>query len=191
MFQQSHLVAAFAFRRKQHGVADTEISNATVSQFIKIIGGFFSGKGIVVVNVDGLVGGLHCFADNDMKQTLISQIGCYWTVFFRIEQDKAIFLGIGYHALYRIQHFCIILPGDDRIHIASLVAELPDAADDLQMECVFIDITLRRGQDNADRLGKCLYRFCLKIGYIAQLCHNAAYPFLGFPADGRAVLAGA
>lgn len=66
--------------------------------------------------------------------------------FFRIEQDKAIFLGIGYHALYRIQHFCIILPGDDRIHIASLVAELPDAADDLQMECVFIDITLRRGR---------------------------------------------
>ena len=93
MFQQRHLVAAFAFRRKQHGVADTEISNAAVSQFIKIIGGFFSGKGIVVVNVDGLVGGLHCFADNDMKQTLISQIGCYRTVFFRIEQDKAIFLG--------------------------------------------------------------------------------------------------
>ena len=55
-----------------------------------------------------------------------------------------------------------------RIHIASLVAELPDAADDLQMECVFIDITLRRGQDNADRFGKCLYRFCLKIGYIAS-----------------------
>ena len=174
MFQQRHLVAAFAFRRKQHGVADTEISNATVSQFIKIIGGFFSGKGIVVVNVDGLVGGLHCFADNDMKQTLISQIGCYWTVFFRIEQDKAIFLGIGYHALYRIQHFCIILPGDDRVHIPPLVAELPDAPDDLQMKGIFIYVPLGGRQDDDDGLGKCFGRFSLKIWFIAHLRHDAA-----------------
>ncbi len=89
------------------------------------------------------------------------------------------------------QHLGIVLPGDDRVHIPPLVAELPDAADDLQMKGIFVDIPLGGGQNDADGLGKSFYWFGLKVRLIAQLRHDAAHPLLGFPADGRAVLAGA
>ena len=89
------------------------------------------------------------------------------------------------------QHLGIVLPGDDRVHIPPLVAELPDAADDLQMKGIFVDIPLGGGQNDADGLGKSFYRFGFKVRLIAQLRHDAAHPLLGFPADGRAVLAGA
>ena len=48
MLQQGHLVAAPALCRKQHGVADTKIGNAAVAHFIEVIGGFLTGKGVVV-----------------------------------------------------------------------------------------------------------------------------------------------
>ena len=89
------------------------------------------------------------------------------------------------------QHHGIVLPGDDRVHIPPLVAELPDAADDLQMKGIFVDIPLGGGQNDADGLGKSFYRFGFKVRLIAQLRHDAAHPLLGVPADGRAVLAGA
>ena len=59
------------------------------------------------------------------------------------------------------------------------------------MECVFVDIPLGGGQNDADGLGKRLHRLGLKVRLIAQLCHDAAHPLLGVPADGGAVLAGA
>jgi hypothetical protein len=126
-----------------------------------------------------------------MEQPFAAQVGCHRAVLFGIEQDKAICLRVGHHALDGIQNFGIVLPGDDGVHIPPLVAELPDAADDLQMEGVLVDIPLGGGQNDADGLGKGLHRFGLKVRLIAQLCHNAAHPLLGFPADGRAVLAGA
>ena len=89
------------------------------------------------------------------------------------------------------QHLGIVLPGDDRVHIPPLVAELPDAADDLQMRGIFVDIPLGGGQNDADGLGKSFYWFGFKVRLIAQLRHDAAHPLFGLPADGRAVLAGA
>lgn len=191
MLEQGHLVTALTLCRKQHGIADTEIGNAAVAHFIEVIGGFLTGKGVVVVDIDGLVCGLCCLAHNDMEQPFAAQVGCHRAVLFGIEQDKAICLRVGHHALDGIQNLCIVLPGDDRVHIPPLVAELPDAADDLQMEGVLVDIPLGGGQNDADGLGERLHRFGLKVRLIAQLCHNAAHPLLGFPADGRAVLAGA
>ena len=191
VLEQGHLIAPLALCGKQHGVADPEIRNAAVPHFIKVIGGFLTGKGVVVVDVDGLVRGLRRLAHNDMEQSLIAQIRRHRTVFFGVEQDKAICLCVGHHALDSVQHLGIVLPGNDRVHIPPLVAELPDAADDLQMKGVFVDIPLGGGQNDADGLGKSLHRLGLKIRLVAQLCHDAAHPLLGFPADGRAVLAGA
>ena len=126
-----------------------------------------------------------------MQQTLPAQIRRHGAVFFGVKQDESIHLCIGHHALNGIQHFGIVLTGDDRIHILPLVAKLSDAADNLQMERIFVDVPLRRRQNNTDGLGKRLHRFRFKIWLIAQLCHDAAHSFLGVPTDGRAVLAGA
>ena len=191
VLEQGHLVTPLALCGEQHGVIDPEICNAAVAHLIKVIGSFLPGKGVVVVDVDGLVGGLRRLAHNDMEQPLIAQIRRHRTVLFGVEQDKAICLCVGHHALDGVQHFGIVLPGDDRVHIPPLVAELPDAADDLQMKGVFVDVPLGGGQNDADGLGKSLHRLGLKIRLVAQLCHDAAHPLLGLPADGRAVLAGA
>ena len=90
-----------------------------------------------------------------MKQTLAAQIGSHRTIFFGVEQDESIGLCVGHHALDGIQHFGIVLTGDDGVYITALVAELPDAPDDLQMKGIFIYISLGRRQDDADGLGKC------------------------------------
>lgn len=109
-----------------------------------------------------------------MKQTLAAQIGSHRTIFFGVEQDESIGLRVGYHALDSIQHFGIVLAGDDGVYITALVAELPDAPDDLQMKGIFIYVPLGGRQDDADGLGKCFGRFSLKIWFIAHLRHDAA-----------------
>ena len=98
-----------------------------------------------------------------MKQTLAAQIGSHRTIFFGVEQDESIGLRVGYHALDGIQHFGIVLAGDDGVYITALVAELADAPDDLQMKGIFIYVPLGGRQDDADGLGKCFGRFSLKI----------------------------
>ena len=155
VLEQRHLIAAFPLGRKQHGIADPKIGDAAVSHLVEIVGGFLARQCIVVVDIDGLVGRLRCLAHDNVKQTLATQIGSHRAVLFGIEQDEAVRLCVGHHALDGVQNLCIVLPGDDRVHIPPLVAELPDAADDLQMECVFVDIPLGGGQNDADGLGKC------------------------------------
>lgn len=181
MLEQGHLVAPLALCGKQHGVADPEIRNATVSHFIKVIGGFLPGKGVVIVNVDSLVGGLRRLAHNDMEQSLIAQIRRHRAVLFGVEQDKPICLRVGHHALDGVQHLGIVLPGDDRVHIPPLVAELPDAADDLQMKGVFVDIPLRGGQEIAVNgyftsvLGAPALNMGVFVGIIAGFVGGVAY----------------
>ena len=181
VLEQGHLVAPFALCGKQHGVADPEIRNATVSHFIKVIGGFLPGKGVVIVNVDSLVGGLRRLAHNDMEQSLIAQIRRHRAVLFGVEQDKPICLRVGHHALDGVQHLGIVLPGDDRVHIPPLVAELPDAADDLQMKGVFVDIPLRGGQEIAVNgyftsvLGAPALNMGVFVGIIAGFVGGVAY----------------
>ena len=191
VLEQGHLVTPLALCGEQHGVIDPEIRNAAVAHLIKVIGSFLPGKGVVVVDVDGLVRRLRCLAHNDMEQPLVAQIRRHRAVLFGVEQDKPICLCVGHHALDSVQHLGVVLPGDDRVHIPPLVAELPDAADDLEMKGVFVDVPLGGGQNDADGLGKSLHRFSLKIRLVAQLRHDAAHPLFGLPADGRAVLAGA
>ena len=120
MLEQGHLVAPLALCGKQHGIADPEIRNAAVPHLVKVIGGFLPGKGVVVVDVDGLVGGLRRLAHNDMEQPLIAQIRRHRTVLFGVEQDKAVRLCVGHHALDGVQHLGVVLPGDDRVHIPPL-----------------------------------------------------------------------
>lgn len=181
VLEQRHLVAPLAFGRKQHGVADPEIRNAAVSHLIKVIGGFLTGKGVVIVDVDGLVGGLRRLAHNDMEQPFIAQIRRHRAVLFGVEQDKAICLCVGYHALDGVQHLGIVLPGDDRVHIPPLVAELPDAADDLQMKGVFVDIPLGGGQEIAVNgyftsvLGAPALNMGVFVGIIAGFVGDVAY----------------
>lgn len=181
VLEQGHLVAPLALCGKQHGVADPEIRNATVSHFIKVIGGFLPGKGVVIVNVDSLVGGLRRLAHNDMEQSLIAQIRRHRAVLFGVEQDKPICLRVGHHALDGVQHLGIVLPGDDRVHIPPLVAELPDAADDLQMKGVFVDIPLRGGQEIAVNgyftsvLGAPALNMGVFVGIIAGFVGGVAY----------------
>ena len=166
---------------KQHSVADPEIRNAAVSHLVKVIGGFLPGKGVVIVNVDSLVRGLRRLAHNDMEQSLIAQIRRHRAVLFGVEQDKAICLRVGHHALDGVQHLGIVLPGDDRVHIPPLVAELPDAADDLQMKGVFVDIPLRGGQEIAVNgyftsvLGAPALNMGVFVGIIAGFVGGVAY----------------
>ena len=162
-----------------------------MAHLIEVVCGFLSGKGIVVVDIDGLVGGLCRFAHNDVEQPFAAQICRHRTVLFGVEQDETICLRVGHHALDGVQNLCVVLSGNDRVHIPPLVAELPDAADDLQMECILVDVPLGGGQNDADGLGKSFHWFGFKVRLIAQLRHDAAHPLLGVPADGRAVLAGA
>ena len=190
VLEQRHLIAAFPLGRKQHGIADPKIGDAAVAQFIEVVGGFLARQCVVIVDIDGLVGRLRCLAHNDMEQPLAAQIGSHRTIFFGVEQDESIGLRVGYHALDRIQHFGIVLAGDDGVYITALVAELPDAPDDLQMKGIFIYVPLGGRQDDADGLGKCFGRFGLKIWFIAHLRHDAADAFFCVPADGWAVLAG-
>ena len=103
MFEQGHLVAPLALCREQQGVADPEIRNAAVAQFIEVIGGFLSRKGVVVVDVDGLVGRLRRLAHNDMEQPFAAQVRRHRAVLFGIEQDKSIGLCVGDHALDGVQ----------------------------------------------------------------------------------------
>ena len=181
VLEQGHLVAPLALCGKQHGIADPEIRNAAVPHFIKVIGGFLPGKGVVIVNVDGLVGGLRRLAHNDMEQPFIAQIRRHRAVLFGVEQDKPICLRVGHHALDGVQHFGIVLSGDDRVHIPPLVAELPDAADDLQMKGVFVDIPLRGGQEIAVNgyftsvLGAPALNMGVFVGIIAGFVGGVAY----------------
>ena len=181
VLEQGHLIAPLALCGKQHSVADPEIRNAAVSHLVKVIGGFLPGKGVVIVNVDSLVRGLRRLAHNDMEQSLIAQIRRHRAVLFGVEQDKAICLRVGHHALDGIQHFGIVLPGDDRVHIPPLVAELPDAADDLQMKGVFVDIPLRGGQEIAVNgyftsvLGAPALNMGVFVGIIAGFVGGVAY----------------
>ena len=174
VLEQRHLIAAFPLGRKQHGIADPKIGDAAVSHLVEIVGGFLARQCIVVVDIDGLVGRLRCLAHDNVKQTLAAQIGSHRTIFFGVEQDESIGLRVGYHALDSIQHFGIVLAGDDGVYITALVAELPDAPDDLQMKGIFIYVPLGGRQDDADGLGKCFGRFSLKIWFIAHLRHDAA-----------------
>ena len=174
VLEQRHLMAAFPLGRKQHGIADPKIGDAAVSHLVEIVGGFLARQCIVVVDIDGLVGRLRCLAHDNVKQTLAAQIGSHRTIFFGVEQDESIGLRVGYHALDSIQHFGIVLAGDDGVYITALVAELPDAPDDLQMKGIFIYVPLGGRQDDADGLGKCFGRFSLKIWFIAHLRHDAA-----------------
>lgn len=174
VLEQRHLIAAFPLGRKQHGIADPKIGDAAMSHLVEIVGGFLARQCVVIVDIDGLVGRLRCLAHDNVKQTLAAQIGSHRTIFFGVEQDKAVCLGVGYHALDGIQHLGVVLPGDNGVHIPPLVAELPDAPDDLQMKGVFIYVPLGGRQDDADGLGKCFGRFSLKIWFIAHLRHDAA-----------------
>lgn len=181
VLEQGHLIAPFALCGEQHGVADPEIRNAAVPHFVKVIGGFLTGKGVVVVNVDSLVGGLRRLAHNDMEQSLIAQIRRHRAVLFGVEQDKPICLRVGHHALDGVQHLGIVLPGDDRVHIPPLVAELPDAADDLQMKGVFVDVPLGGGQEIAVNgyftsvLGAPALNMGVFVGIIAGFVGDVAY----------------
>ena len=174
VLQQRHLIAAFPLGRKQHGIADPKIGDAAMSHLVEIVGGFLARQCVVIVDIDGLVGRLRCLAHDNVKQTLAAQIGSHRTIFFGVEQDESIGLRVGYHALDSIQHFGIVLAGDDGVYITALVAELPDAPDDLQMKGILIDVPLGGRQDDADGLGKCFGRFSLKIWFIAHLRHDAA-----------------
>lgn len=174
VLEQRHLIAAFPLGRKQHGIADPKIGDAAMSHLIEIVGGFLARQCVVIVDIDGLVGRLCRLAHDNVKQTLAAQIGSHRTIFFGVEQDESIGLRVGYHALDSIQHFGIVLAGDDGVYITALVAELPDAPDDLQMKGVPIDVSLGGGQNDADGLGKCFGRFSLKIWFIAHLRHDAA-----------------
>ena len=109
-----------------------------------------------------------------MKRPLVPQICRHRAILFGVEQDKAVCLGVGHHALDGIQHLGVVLPGDNGVYITALVAELPDAPDDLQMKGIFIYVPLGGRQDDADGLGKCFGRFSLKIWFIAHLRHDAA-----------------
>jgi phosphotransferase system IIBC component len=181
VLEQGHLVATLALCGEQHSVADPEMRNAAVPHFVKVIGGFLPGKGVVIVNVDSLVGRLRRLAHNDMEQSLIAQIRRHRAVLFGVEQDKAICLRVGHHALDGVQHLGIVLPGDDRVHIPPLVAELPDAADDLQMKGVFVDIPLRGGQEIAVNgyftsvLGAPALNMGVFVGIIAGFVGGVAY----------------
>ena len=181
VLEQGHLVAPLALCGEQHSVADPEIRNAAVSHFVKVIGGFLPGKGVVVIDIDGLVGGLRRLAHNDMEQPLIAQIRRHRAVLFGVEQDKPICLCVGHHALDGVQHLSIVLPGDDGVHIPPLVAELPDAADDLQMKGVFVDIPLRGGQEIAVNgyftsvLGAPALNMGVFVGIIAGFVGDVAY----------------
>ena len=181
VLKQGHLVAPLALCGKQHGVADPEIRNAAVSHFVKVIGGFLPGKGVVIVNVDSLICGLRRLAHNDMEQPLIAQIRRHRAVLFGVEQDEPIRLCVGHHALDGVQHLGIVLPGDDGVHIPPLVAELPDAADDLQMKGVFVDIPLRGGQEIAVNgyftsvLGAPALNMGVFVGIIAGFVGGVAY----------------
>ena len=174
VLEQRHLIAAFPLGRKQHGIADPKIGDAAMSHLVEIVGGFLARQCVVIVDIDGLVGRLRCLAHDNVKQTLAAQIGSHRTIFFGVEQDESIGLRVGYHALDSIQHFGIVLAGDDGVYITALVAELPDAPDDLQMKGIFIYVPLGGRQDDADGLGKCFGRFSLKIWFIAHLRHDAA-----------------
>lgn len=138
VLEQRHLMAAFPLGRKQHGIADPKIGDAAVSHLVEIVGGFLARQCIVVVDIDGLVGRLRCLAHDNVKQTLAAQIGSHRTIFFGVEQDESIGLCVGHHALDGIQHFGIVLTGDDGVYITALVAELPDAPDDLQMKGIWL-----------------------------------------------------
>ena len=181
VLEQGHLIAPLAFGGKQHGVADPEIRNAAVSHLIKVIGGFLPGKGVVVVDVDGLVGRLRRLAHNDMEQPFIAQIRRHRAVLFGVEQDKPICLRVGHHALDGVQHLGVVLPGDDRVHIPPLVAELPDAADDLQMKGIFVDVPLGGGQEIAVNgyftsvLGAPALNMGVFVGIIAGFVGDVAY----------------
>ena len=174
VLEQRHLIAAFPLGRKQHGIADPKIGDAAMSHLVEIVGGFLARQCVVIVDIDGLVGRLCRLAHDNVKQTLAAQIGSHRTIFFGVEQDESIGLRVGYHALDSIQHFGIVLAGDDGVYITALVAELPDAPDDLQMKGIFIYVPLGGRQDDADGLGKCFGRFSLKIWFIAHLRHDAA-----------------
>lgn len=181
VLEQGHLIAPLALCGKQHSVADPEIRNAAVSHLVKVIGGFLPGKGVVIVNVDSLVRGLRRLAHNDMEQSFIAQIRRHRAVLFGVEQDKPICLRVGDHALNGVQHLGIVLPGDDRVHIPPLVAELPDAADDLQMKGIFVDIPLRGGQEIAVNgyftsvLGAPALNMGVFVGIIAGFVGGVAY----------------
>ena len=140
------------------------------------------GQKVRVLNVvDGLAGGLRRLAYNDMEQSLIAQIRRHRAVLFGVEQDKPICLRVGHHALDGVQHLGIVLPGDDRVHIPPLVAELPDAADDLQMKGIFVDVPLGGGQEIAVNgyftsvLGAPALNMGVFVGIIAGFVGGVAY----------------
>ena len=192
MAGQCQLVAVSAVDRKNETVIYAKVGDFPVSELIQVFGRLISCQQIIIINVNGLVGVLTGFPDQNIGEFFPVQIFDHGIILPGIEQDKAVCLPDAGHGPDSIQHFILILTGYDGADIMLLVADLADAADRFQIKGVFIDLTGRYRKDNAD--GACVSGgqiAGLEIWFIAQLLHGISYFAFCFFADGRTVFTGA
>ena len=192
MAGQRQLVAVSAVSREDEAVIYAQVGNFPVPKLVKVFGSFISRQQIVIINVNGLVGVLAGFADQNIGKLFPVQVFNHGIVLAGIEQDKAVCLSDACHGTDDFQHLVLILAGYDGADVMLLVADLADAADRFQIKGVFVDLTGRYRKDNADGARVSGGQIAgLEIGFIAQLLHGISYFAFRFFADGRTVFTGA
>ena len=188
--KQSKLISGTAICSIQVRMGASDITDPSVSQFIQIVGGIPAGLEIVVVDTDRLIGKLSGFTNDDIHQSVFTQVVYNDVVGEGLQNDKIVNAVALMEISDRFQDLCEILTGNDHGCHMALIADLADAADGFEIEGIFIGFTVRRGQDDADipngRNGKIL----LDGGQlITQFLDDFLNPLSGFFADGGIVVA--
>ena len=190
MLQQGELITRFPVGRKQECVFTAKITDSAVAQIIEVVGSFPTGQQIVVVNADGLAGKLIGLSYQDIQTSLVTQKVHNRIILLGIQNHKAICLAAADQGAHGSDKFIVILAGDDGADHLTLVAELADSPDGLQVEGILIHLPLGRRKNNADHANALgLGTADRKVGFITQLHHGPAYTLFGFFTDRGVVVA--
>ena len=186
---QRRLIAAPAVGGEKIGVVAAQIGDAPMPPADEIFGRLLPGEKVVVVDVDRLVRVGIGLADEHVHQLRLHQIVDDGIALTGIEQNKRICRAGGDEQPNRREDFVVVAPGDDGADVLMRIAELVDAADHLQIEGVFVNLSGARRQDDADGARRGGLRRVAAHG-IAELLGGLTDAPLGVLADGGTVLAG-
>ena len=105
-----------------------------MAHFDQIGSGFPSGQNIIVIHIDGLIGIVVCFSDQDIEKSLFAEVFDDRIVFSGVKDNKTFCLAASRHGPDSIKNFFFIFSCNNCINILLLIAELADAADCFQIK---------------------------------------------------------
>ena len=105
-----------------------------MAHFDQIGSGFPSGQNIIVIHIDGLIGSVVRFPDQDIEKSFFAEVFDDRIVFSGVKDNKTFCLAASRPGPASIKTLFLIFSCNNRIDILLLIAELADAADCFQIK---------------------------------------------------------